>query len=152
MTDVELIKHRLQKLRSLLGTHEFDALIVNRGDEHLSDYLPPNKERLAYITGFTGSAGTAVILKAQSIKDISSSPISIEKEDLTVLLRNTAALFVDGRYTLQARVQANSEFFDSFQYNIVSMIEWLKAILPANSVVGIDPMCVSYNSFNELKN
>ena len=63
MTDENVISDRLERLRSLLRENELDALIVKREDEHLSEYIAPENERLAYISGFTGSAGTAVILK-----------------------------------------------------------------------------------------
>ena len=77
MTNPEL-PNRLARLRALMKELDLDAVLVPRGDEHLGEYVPPSAERLAWLTGFTGSAGLAVILA------------------------DRAALFVDGRYTLQA--------------------------------------------------
>src|SRR5450755_1860554 len=79
---------RLAALRALMEARALDAVLVPRGDEHLGEYVPPSAERLSWLTGFTGSAGLAVILK------------------------DRAALFVDGRYTLQAGQQAPQEFYE----------------------------------------
>ena len=72
---------RLSDLRALMAAQSLDAVLVPRGDEHLGEYVPPSAERLSWLTGFTGSAGLAAILT------------------------DKAALFVDGRYTLQAEQQ-----------------------------------------------
>ena len=65
-----------------------DGFIVPRADEHQGEYVPPRGQRLAWLTGFTGSAGLAVVL------------------------RERAALFVDGRYTLQAAAQVDTQLFE----------------------------------------
>ena len=72
---------RLAALRVALKEKQLDGFLVPRADAHQSEYVPRSEERLAYLTGFTGSAG------------------------LCVVLPETAALFVDGRYTLQVRDQ-----------------------------------------------
>ena len=72
------LRHELQQ-RNLSG------FIIPHADEYHNEYLPPCAERLAWLTGFTGSAGVAVVLEDE------------------------AALFVDGRYTLQARTQVDPE-------------------------------------------
>ena len=72
---------RLAALRVALKEKQLDGFLVPRADAHQSEYVPRSEERLAYLTGFTGSAG------------------------LCVVLPETAALFVDGRYTLQAGQQ-----------------------------------------------
>src|SRR6202521_5801896 len=69
---------RLQLLRDELAAQHLDGFIVPRADEHQGEYVPLCGQRLAWLTGFTGSAGMAVVLK------------------------DCAAVFVDGRYTLQA--------------------------------------------------
>ncbi|NQW12118.1 MAG: aminopeptidase P family protein [Alphaproteobacteria bacterium] len=74
---------RLDRLRAALTTQGVDGFILPRADEHQGEYLPDGAQRLAWLTGFTGSAGTAVVLP------------------------DTAILFVDGRYTLQAGQQAD---------------------------------------------
>ena len=68
--------HRLTALRAELAAQGLDGFIVPRADEHLGEYVPPCAERLAWLTGFTGSAGLAVVLA------------------------DKAAVFSDGRYTL----------------------------------------------------
>lgn len=75
---------RLDRLRSALDEAGVDGLILPRADEHQGEYIPPGAERLAWLTGFTGSAGVVVVLK------------------------DRAALFVDGRYTLQAGQQVDT--------------------------------------------
>ena len=74
---------RIAKLRAELERRGLSGFVVPRADEHQSEYVPRNAERLAWLTGFTGSAGTAVVL--------------LDK----------AALVVDGRYTLQAQAQVD---------------------------------------------
>jgi Xaa-Pro aminopeptidase len=71
---------RLTLLRAELAKRGLDGFIVPRGDEHQGEYVAPRSERLAWLTGFTGSAGMAVVLSRR------------------------AALFSDGRYTLQAGI------------------------------------------------
>ena len=75
---------RIEALRAGLRESGLDGFVVPRGDEHQSEYVPADAERLAWLTGFTGSAGTAVILM------------------------ESAALVVDGRYTLQAPEQVET--------------------------------------------
>lgn len=78
---------RLVILRTRLESHGLQGFLVPRADEHQGEYVPAHSERLAWLTGFTGSAGLAVIL------------------------RDRAALFVDGRYTLQARAEVDGEAY-----------------------------------------
>jgi Xaa-Pro aminopeptidase len=78
---------RLQQLRSRVVALGLDGFVVPRADEHLGEYVPPRAERLAWLTGFTGSAGLAVVLAHE------------------------AALFTDGRYILQAGQQLDPAAF-----------------------------------------
>ena len=71
-------------MRAELERRGLDGFVVPRADRHQNEYLPPSEERLAWLTGFTGSAGAAIVLA------------------------DRAALFVDGRYTLQARDQIDT--------------------------------------------
>ncbi|HEY0191679.1 MAG TPA: aminopeptidase P family N-terminal domain-containing protein, partial [Kofleriaceae bacterium] len=73
---------RLAALRGEMARHDLAAYIIPRADEHQHSYLPAARERLAWISGFTGSWGTAIVGRERS------------------------TLFVDGRYTLQARDEA----------------------------------------------
>ena len=85
--DFELLPRsaRLARLRQELVALGLDGFVVPRADEHQGEYVPPRGQRLAWLTGFTGSAGVAVVL------------------------RDRAALFVDGRYTLQAAAQVDTQ-------------------------------------------
>ena len=78
------IKHNLTKIRQFLTDNNLDSYIIPHDDEYLSEYIPPENERLAWATGFTGSAGMAIISK------------------------NSAAIFVDGRYSIQVKEQGDS--------------------------------------------
>ncbi len=78
---------RVKALRAELKRRGLDGFIVPHADRHQSEYLPPSEERLAWLTGFTGSAGSAVVLM------------------------DRAVLFTDGRYTLQAREQTDPALF-----------------------------------------
>src|SRR5258708_36583906 len=78
---------RVQALRAELAKRGLSGLILPRADRQQNEYVPPSEERLAWLTGFTGSAGTTAVLADQ------------------------AALFVDGRYTLAARTQVDTSGF-----------------------------------------
>ncbi|MFB0922673.1 MAG: aminopeptidase P family N-terminal domain-containing protein, partial [Alphaproteobacteria bacterium] len=82
MTDLSH-SQRLRALRTVLAEQDFDGFIIPHADAHQNEFLPPNAERLAWLTGFAGSAGSAAVLADQ------------------------AAIFVDGRYTLQVRDQVD---------------------------------------------
>ena len=79
---------RVAMLREELETRGLDGFVVPRSDEHQGEYVPTCAQRLAWLTGFTGSAGMAIVL------------------------RDRAALFVDGRYTLQAAAQVDPALFE----------------------------------------
>ncbi len=108
------VAERLDAVRRSMQKLDIQAFIVPHEDEHLGEYTAPADERLAWITGFTGSAGVAVILK------------------------DNAALFVDGRYTVQARQQVAEEQFILLHLTQDPFIHWLLQQLPAGSRVGID--------------
>src|SRR5438552_6845147 len=85
---------RLAAVRTELARRGLTALIVPHSDRHQNEYVPASEQRLAWLTGFTGSAGVAIVLM------------------------NRAVLFVDGRYTLQARKQVDTSAFE-----IVHLVE-----------------------------
>ncbi len=94
---------RLRDLRNWMQAQQVSMVLVPHNDEQFNEYLPVNKERLAWISGFTGSAGSALI----TLQD--------------------AILFVDGRYTLQAAEQA-----DGNHWRVESLIDnpphkWLQS-------------------------
>ncbi|KQT99156.1 X-Pro aminopeptidase [Methylobacterium sp. Leaf469] len=106
---------RIAALRTILAAEGLDGFVVPRADEHQSEYVPPGAERLAWLTGFTGSAGTAVILT------------------------DTAALVVDGRYTLQAPAQVDTAVITPVQLAETNVEAWIGAHLTRGQVLGYDP-------------
>lgn len=116
---------RLTQLREALAQAGADGFILPVADEHLGEYVPPSAERLAWLTGFSGSAGLAIVLK------------------------DRAALFVDGRYTLQAR-QETPEYE---QYNIgeTKPEQWLAGVLPPGSTVAYDPWLHSMRDVERIE-
>src|SRR5258708_39478578 len=87
-SDASQCAPRLAALRAELAARGLDGFLVPRSDEHQGEYVPRRAERLAWLTGFTGSAGMAAILMGR------------------------APIFVDGRYTLQGRDQTHTPPFD----------------------------------------
>jgi Xaa-Pro aminopeptidase len=106
---------RLLRLRRELAGRGFDGFVVPRSDEHQGEYVPPRGQRLAWLTGFTGSAGVAIVL------------------------RDKAAIFVDGRYTLQAAQQVDAAAFDIRHLVDEPPARWLETALTAGAVLGYDP-------------
>ena len=106
---------RLKALRRDLKSRKLKGFLVPHNDEHQDEFLPASAERLAWLTGFTGSAGVAIVLD------------------------KAAVLFVDGRYTLQARAQTDPELFDVVQTPEGKASVWLKDKLKKGAVLGYDP-------------
>ena len=106
---------RVAALRAELKRRGLDGFLVPHADRHQSEYLPGSEERLAWLTGFTGSAGNALILA------------------------DRAVLFTDGRYTLQAREQTDPNVFSIEHMVEKPLAEWLEANLPAGTKLGYDP-------------
>ena len=106
---------RLAALRAELARRGLDGFVVPRADEHQGEYVAPASERLAWLTGFTGSAGAAVVLAER------------------------AAVFADGRYTLQVRDQVDAACF-AVQHLVEEPPEtWIEANLGAEGKLGYDP-------------
>lgn len=105
---------RLCLLRSELARLGLDGFIVPRADEHQGEYVPPRAERLAWLTGFTGSAGVAVVLAEK------------------------AALFVDGRYTLQASREVDTEAFEILHVTDTPPHDWLAEQAMPGARIGYD--------------
>src|SRR5262252_3481139 len=106
---------RLAALRAELTRRGLDGFVVPHADRHQNEYLPPSEERLAWLTGFTGSAGAAVVLAER------------------------AALFVDGRYTLQAGEQSDPELFTIEHLVDRPPCAWIEANLTTGQKLGFDP-------------
>ncbi|MCL4766955.1 MAG: M24 family metallopeptidase [Hyphomicrobiaceae bacterium] len=112
---IENAPDRVKRLRALLGELGVDAVLVPRADEHQGEYVPASADRLKWLTGFSGSAGTAVVA------------------------RRAAALFVDGRYTVQARAQVDAGELEVLQVPQARVSEWLCEKLEPGAAVGFDP-------------
>src|SRR5437763_1647614 len=106
---------RLAALRAELAKRGLDGFLVPRADEHQGEYVPKRAERLAWLTAFTGSAGAAVVLKER------------------------AAIFVDGRYTLQVREQTDTKLFEPRDLVAEGPAAWLAANAPMGARIGYDP-------------
>lgn len=106
---------RLHALREELKRRGLDGFIVPISDEHMSEYVGEYAQRLLWLTGFGGSAGTAAVL--------------IDR----------AAIFVDGRYTLQVRDQVDGKLWDYESVPETSPAEWLGNIAPMGAKIGFDP-------------
>ncbi|MEO4000134.1 aminopeptidase P family protein [Mesorhizobium sp. CAU 1732] len=115
LTDPTQGVDRVARLRERMAALGLDGFLVPRADEHQGEYVPARAERLQWLTGFTGSAGAALVLGSRAI------------------------VFVDGRYTLQARNQVDGDTF-----TIESLVEnppskWLGVNAARGSVIGYDP-------------
>jgi len=118
---------RVAALRAELARRGLDGLVVPRADRQQNEYLPASEERLAWLTGFTGSAGLAIVLA------------------------DRAALFVDGRYTVQGAAQADENIF-SIEHLVESPPEqWLEQYLKAGDKLGYDPWLHTTESAERLK-
>ncbi|NGZ67550.1 aminopeptidase P family protein [Vibrio aestuarianus subsp. cardii] len=109
------IAERVSALRGWLTQQGLDAVIIPHEDEYLGEYVPQHNERLHWITGFTGSAGAAVITQ------------------------DKAAIFVDGRYTVQVRKQVPESTFEYRHLIEEPFLDWLQETLATGSKVGFDP-------------
>ncbi len=112
---MSLYEARLAALRHQLKADGLDGFVVPICDEHMSEYVGAYAQRLGWLTGFGGSAGSAVVLA------------------------NEAAIFVDGRYTIQVREQVDGQLW-SYQSTLdTSVVDWLSAHVPAGGRIGYDP-------------
>jgi Xaa-Pro aminopeptidase len=106
---------RLAALRTQLQAQGLDGFIVPLTDEHMSEYVGAYARRLEWLTGFQGSAGSAAILPKK------------------------AAMFVDGRYTVQVRAQVDGELYEYRSVPSEPMAEWLAENASAGARIGYDP-------------
>ncbi len=115
---------RVRRLRKRLSDLDLAGFLVPRGDEYQNEYVPADAERLLWLTGFSGSWGLAAVL------------------------RDKAALFVDGRYTLQAAAQTDPAVFDVVKITETKPSDWLAANLGEGDRLGYDPRL---HSVSEIK-
>jgi Xaa-Pro aminopeptidase len=106
---------RLSALRDQLKRDRLDGFVVPLTDEHMSEYVGEYAQRLAWLTGFQGSAGTAVVLPQE------------------------AAIFTDGRYTLQVRQQVSADQWQYVGVPATSVEGWLGEHAPDGGRIGYDP-------------
>jgi Xaa-Pro aminopeptidase len=106
---------RLTALRAELKRRDLAGFVVPRADEHQGEYVPRRSQRLAWLTGFSGSAGLAIVLA------------------------DRAAIFIDGRYTLAVRGQVDTDAFVPHQIPEQSPEAWIAENLPEGGKLGFDP-------------
>lgn len=127
-SDME-VKNRVEKLREWMSHQGVSAMIIPSTDPHCGEYVPHHWEVRKWISGFTGSAGTAVI--------------TLDK----------AALWTDSRYFIQAAEQLDGTEFQLMKERIQgtpSICEWLEYVLPAKSIIAVCGEMYSHQEFEEI--
>lgn len=120
-------RRNLPKIREALKAAKLDGFIVPHEDEYNNEYLPANAERLAWATGFTGSAGAAI------------------------LMADRAAVFVDGRYTAQVRVQVDGDLFDYEDLAETGISGWIREHARTGEKIGYDPKLHSPDAMTRIE-
>ncbi|HXV26383.1 MAG TPA: aminopeptidase P family protein [Alphaproteobacteria bacterium] len=109
------VAERLARLRAELERRGLAGFVVPRADEHQGEYVPLRSERLAWISGFTGSAG------------------------LVIVVRDRAVIFVDGRYTVQVRAETDPKLFEYRHLIEEPPADWIAGTLKPGDRLGYDP-------------
>ena len=117
---------RLAALRAELRRRGLDGYIVPRADRHQNEYVAPADERLRWLTGFAGSAGLAIVLAEH------------------------AAMFVDGRYTLQVREEVDTRLVEVVHILETPPQKWVEANLPTDATLGYDPWLHTADAVEKL--
>src|ERR1700755_2237104 len=126
-TDAAQVAPNLAALRAELAKRGLDGFVVPHSDQHMGEYLPAFAERLAWLTSFTGSAGSAVVLA------------------------DKAAIFVDGRYTLQVRNQTDTALFEPRDLVAEGPQGWLPDHLAKGAKLAYDPWLHTQHNVMHLK-
>ncbi len=124
-TDPSFGAKHLPLVRAEMAKQGLDGLLVPHEDEHQNEYLPDANERLAWVTGFTGSAGAGVVFA------------------------DSAAVFVDGRYTVQVKAQTDDALFSRVPLN--EQNKWLSENVKAGQVIGYDPRLHSPDALDAIR-
>ena len=124
-TDPSFGAKHLPLIREQLKAQGLDGFLVPHEDEHQNEYLPAANDRLAWVSGFTGSAGAGVVMT------------------------DRAAVFADGRYTVQVRAQVDADQFDILSYP--DDVPTYLAKAPKGAVIGYDPRLHSPDALAGLK-
>jgi Xaa-Pro aminopeptidase len=128
MTDCDKeAANRLKALRGLLRSAALNGFIVPKGDEFQNEYVPAYADRLAWLTGFTGSAGCAIVLE------------------------NKAALLADSRYTLQAKAQVSEALYSVELLPKVTVASYISANAPEGTTIGYDPALHTLSAFKPVQ-
>nr|KAF6436688.1 X-prolyl aminopeptidase 2 [Rousettus aegyptiacus] len=114
---------KLTALRQQMHTHNLSAYIIPDTDAHMSEYIGEHDKRLAWITGFTGSAGTAVVTMGK------------------------AGLWTDSRYWTQAEREMDCNWELHKEVGTAPIVNWLLTEIPARGHVGFDPLLFSIGKF-----
>jgi len=122
-----MLQERLRGVRKALSKYGVDALIVGSSDSHMSEYIADADQRRAFLTGFNGSNGTAVVTQTKAL------------------------LWTDGRYWTQATNQMSPEWTLMKSGEVVSTEDWLGEHFARGQVVGLDPNFVSAAEAISLK-
>src|SRR5438477_3770841 len=118
---------RASELRAELARRGVHGFLIPRADEHQGEYVPARARRLTWLTGFTGSAGLAVVLS------------------------ETAAIFVDGRYTLQAEAEVDGATFERRHLIDEPPPGWIAANLKSGQALGYDPWLHTVSEVERLR-
>lgn len=118
---------RLAALRTELAKAGLDGFLVPRADAHQGEYVAPADQRLAWLTGFTGSAGFAIVLPA------------------------IAGVFIDGRYRTQVKAEVDPAAFTPVSWPETKPADWLKLHLPEGGRVGFDPWLHTAKEIGDLE-
>lgn len=116
----------LSSLRAFLNAQKLDGMIVPRTDAYQSEYAAPYDDKLAWLTGFTGSAGLALVLQ------------------------DRALIFVDGRYQVQVREEVDLQDWEIHHLHNEPLDEWISAHLPPGKRIGFDPMLMVNAQYEAL--
>ncbi|MGB1863549.1 MAG: aminopeptidase P family N-terminal domain-containing protein, partial [Candidatus Puniceispirillum sp.] len=122
----QIYTERLQALRAQMDAHNIDAWVIGREDMYQGEEVPAGDERLAYVSGFTGSAGTAIVFA------------------------DRAALFSDGRYSLQMEKQTDADAWSCHTMPDVEIGAWLKTQELSGRTVGVDARLITLSAFDKL--
>jgi Xaa-Pro aminopeptidase len=121
-------KSRLQELRNILSNNSLDGFLLPYGDEYMNEFIHPASKRLKWLTGFSGSAGYAVILK------------------------DKAVVMSDGRYTLQLEQEVDKSIYETADITKTSAAEWISSNVKEGNKIGYDPKLVTQKHINDIKN
>ncbi len=127
VSDRSFASKHLPLLREVMKAQSLDGFLVPHDDEYQNEYIPAYAERLMWVSGFSGSAGSAIIMQERAV------------------------IFVDGRYTLQVRDQTDDHFFEFESLSENPPHKWLAQNTKSGQTIGYDPMLHSVHGLSALK-